>query len=436
MIDAGKIRYVSRGEYNEFTTYEILDIVLYNYSLWEAKKETTGNAPPEYNPDSLVSSTENEHWKLFLPGAQGGDFVKKTDIAQAPTEEESGVLGLVIPDGNTITIDPDGTIHGSASVDDLTFIGSLDGLAEAMESGEAPAGTIAFVEGDTEFDPEYAITEDRAVITDENGEFAPSEVTAEELGSLVGVTGSVQEQIDIINSPYNPAASHRNIFRGKNLGSVVTEAQWDAISDGSFTDLYVGDYWVINGIIWRIVDIDYWFGTGDVECTTHHLVIMPDHKLYDAKMNDENTTEGGYIGSKMYTTYLANAKTMVNGAFGASHVLNHRELLVNAVSGGYPSGGVWAESTVELPNEIMMYGGYIMFTPGSIGMNIPYRYTLGKTQLAAMKASSNLICPFKERQWLRDAVFTSSFADVGNAGIADAYPASATSGVRPVFGIA
>ena len=63
----------------------------------------------------------------------------------------------------------------------------------------------------------------------------------------------------------SPEISHRNLFRGKYLGSSVSANQWAAIDDGTFTDLYVGDYWTTSVTIdgntsnvnWRIADINY-----------------------------------------------------------------------------------------------------------------------------------------------------------------------------------
>ena len=54
-----------------------------------------------------------------------------------------------------------------------------------------------------------------------------------------------------------PAISHRMIYRGKNLGTSFTTEQSQAVQNGTFTDMYVGDYWVINGKTRRIGDIDY-----------------------------------------------------------------------------------------------------------------------------------------------------------------------------------
>lgn len=245
---------------------------------------------------------------------------------------------------------------------------------------------------------------------------------------------SVSDAVFAMLDPVISVETRQNLWRGKKLGSAVTAAQYDQINAGTFQGMFLGDYWEIGGRIWRIVDFDYWLGYGDTACTTHHLVIMPDHTLYNASMNDSNVTTGAYVGSKMYTTNLAEAKTIVNGAFTAAHVLNHREYLQNAVTSGYASAGAWFDSTVELPNEIMMYGSYI-FTPAGNGTAIVDRYTINKTQLAGMKASPHLINPHRENQWLRDVVSAAYFALVHGTGIANANPASYALGVRVVFGL-
>ena len=233
------------------------------------------------------------------------------------------------------------------------------------------------------------------------------------------------------NTYLNPTM-HRTIFRGKNLGTSLTAAQRTAIQNGTFENLWLGDYWVINGITWRIVDFDYWYNCGDTAFTNHHLVIMPDSVLYSHVMNETDTTTGGYVGSLMYTSGLNQAKTLVASAFG-DMVLTHREYLVNAVTDGKPSGGAWYDSSVELPNEIMMYGSYV-FTPAADGQFITNRHTIGNSQLALMQQVPRFI---KTRQtyWLRDVVSAINFAAVGDIGITHSDYASALFGVRPVFPI-
>ena len=140
---------------------------------------------------------------------------------------------------------------------------------------------------------------------------------------------------------FSNAGSHNGIFHGKNLGTSVTQKQWTAIQNGTFDDLYIGDYWVIGGVNWRIAAFDYYYNTGDTAFAKHHAVIVPDASLYSHNMNDTNTTTGGYVGSKMYTEGLEQAKTQIQNAFGASHVLTHRLFLTNATTNGYASGGEW-----------------------------------------------------------------------------------------------
>lgn len=226
----------------------------------------------------------------------------------------------------------------------------------------------------------------------------------------------------------------RNIFRGKNLGTAFTAAQKAEIKAGTFKGFFIGDYWSIGDRIWRIVDINYWLNSGDASCTTPHLVIMPDQSLYSAKMNETNITTGGYVGSQMYTANLANAKTLVNSAFGSANILNHREYLTNAVTNGYPSAGAWYDSTVELPNEIMMYGS-LVFTPAGDGSFVPNRYTIDKTQLALMKMYPRFINPGRYWYWLRDVVSSAGFARVNDDGGSVSGGASYSGGVRPVFGL-
>ena len=230
---------------------------------------------------------------------------------------------------------------------------------------------------------------------------------------------------------FAPVELRRVIFRGKNLGTALTAVQKAAIKDGSFKGMFLGDYWSIGGRIWRIVDMDYWYNCGDTAFTSHHLVIMPDEALYNAQMNTTNVTTGGYVGSAMYKSNLANAKTIVNAAFQGS-VLTHREYLCNAVANGRPSGGAWFDSSIELPNEPMMYG-HPHFSPTSDGSTVPSIYTISKTQLALFMVCPRFIVNRSYNQWLRDVVSSAGFAYVNGDGNANCGSASVSYGVRPVF---
>lgn len=230
---------------------------------------------------------------------------------------------------------------------------------------------------------------------------------------------------------FGNAGSHNSIYRGKNLGSSVTQEQWNAIEAGTFDDLYIGDYWVIGGVNWRIAAFDYYYNTGDLAFVKHHAVIVPDTSLYNAQMNDTNTTEGGYAGSLMYTEGLEQAKTQIQQAFGAEHVLSHRIYLVNAASSGRPTAGGWYDSTVDLMNENMVYGCMI-FAVANISSAFSQNYRVEKSQLPlfAMYPYSSFN---RSTFWLRDIASSSAFAVAFYDGGANDYGASNAVGVRPAF---
>lgn len=233
------------------------------------------------------------------------------------------------------------------------------------------------------------------------------------------------------------AATHNMVYRGKALGGSVTSEQWAAIKAGTFKDLYLGDYWSIGGVDYLIAAFNYWLTCGDTACNTNHLLVVPRNNLYTAGMNSSNITTGGYVGSEMYKTGLAQAKTTINNAFGSAHILNHRQYLVNAVTSGAPTGTDWYDSTVELMNENMVYGGR-QFSPMPNGATDPWNtcrnYTIDKSQLPLFHLAPWLICN-RQWYWLRDVVSVSGFADVYSYGTADCHNASHAHGVRPVVGL-
>ena len=239
------------------------------------------------------------------------------------------------------------------------------------------------------------------------------------------------EAEDLSPMLYDNSGAHNAIYRGKYLGSSVTETQWDAISAGTFDDLYVGDYWTIGGVNWRIAAFDYYYNCGDTNFTKHHVVIVPDTVLYTHVMNDTNITTGAYVGSKMYTEGLEQAKTTINNAFGSSHVLSHRIYLSNATSNGIASAGAWTDSTVDLMCEHMVYGSGI-FSPVSDGSTVPNNYRVEKSQLPLFAHNPRMI-GIRSAWWLRDVITSAIFASVNTNGTANYNAASYALGVRPAF---
>ena len=221
-----------------------------------------------------------------------------------------------------------------------------------------------------------------------------------------------------------------------------------AIANGTFKDIYIGDYITKNIVVggttyqvkWEVADIDYFYKSGDASCDTHHVVLLPSKTvLVNTKMNDTNTTEGGYVGSKMWKETIPAVVTGIKAAFGADHVVKHRELLTTKVSttaqsaagaGWTGSSTEWAWSDVEanIPTEPMIYGGAVF---GSAGYDVGN----GDKQLAIFKFKK-FCSPDRLWFWLRAVASASRFCVANGAGFADSYGVTASysdGGCRPYF---
>ena len=232
------------------------------------------------------------------------------------------------------------------------------------------------------------------------------------------------------------AGLHNSLYRGKQIGTSLTAAQSAAIRAGTFNDLWIGDYWTINNVNYLIADFDYFLHTGDSECTTHHVVVVPEKTLYNAQMNTTATTDGGYAGSAMRTTNLDQARTTFTNAFGSDHILTHREFLINGVRDGVSSSIAVYSCTVELMDERMVYGNTEFESAHPDGtVASPYQnkfsmYSSAIKQLNLFRLRPDLIST-RQYYWLRNVVSTQFFSNYHAYGNCGCNGAHATDGVRP-----
>lgn len=238
----------------------------------------------------------------------------------------------------------------------------------------------------------------------------------------------------------NNAGAHNGIYRGKDITDLFYNGTLSQqIAAGTFDDIFIGDY-IIGNVSHRkylVADINYRLHCGDTECTTPHILMIPEKIMGTAKMNDTNITTGAYVGSKMYTEYLAPFKAVIQNDFETSHIVQHKNYFANAVTNGYESAGAWVDSTIELMNELMVYGSNI-FHNITNGTNIPTNHTIDKSQLSLFRLKPSEIVALNDAgerywYWLRDVVSSSSFADVYASGNTGNVGASNSSGVRPAF---
>ena len=248
----------------------------------------------------------------------------------------------------------------------------------------------------------------------------------------------LSELIEFVVAPN--AGAHNAIYRGKDITDLFYDGTLTKqIAAGTFDDIFIGDYIIgqSSGRKYLVADINYRLNCGDTECTTPHILMIPENIMGTAQMNASNDTTGAYVGSAMYTTNLAAYKTIIQNDFGTGHILTHRNYLANAVTNGYESAGAWYDSDIELMTECMVYGSNIFHNIMN-GTALPTNYTVDKSQLSLFKLDKSKIVARDSSNarywyWLRDVVSAAYFAGVNRFGNATYNYASNSYGVRPAF---
>lgn len=220
----------------------------------------------------------------------------------------------------------------------------------------------------------------------------------------------------------------------KNLGAKPSTAQKNAIKNRTYTDMYIGDYWLIDNKKRIIADVDYFHNTGDKKTDDGGDLLMVNEDLdltADGKstvyMNDSAITEGGFAASKLYTIIIPNnIVPSISSAFG-DNIYIHREFISNATDDGIPTNGIWADVVYMPFTESMLFGSTInAITNGGAG---EFNEGLGKTQVALFKYFPEYLNK-GANYWLRETVSDKAFAAVSDDGLP--YWADASS---PYFGV-
>ncbi|MDB6257663.1 hypothetical protein ODU72_03050 [Lactobacillus amylovorus] len=240
------------------------------------------------------------------------------------------------------------------------------------------------------------------------------------------------------------APTHNNIFRGSNLGA-LNATHIANIQNGSFHDMFIGDYFSVNGSSYVIAGINTKHLHGDNAPLGNHLLLMPDRfsKLEDGTvlrsdgktthyMNDTDTTAGGFANTKLYKTYMPSIQKKLEADFG-SHLLTFREVVSTHVDeSGAPDQGEWRDAKLAIPNEVMVYGTTLT---GNNKNNSWYNIGDDNTQLPLFRLNPDEITNHRDWAfWLRDIHSASGFANAGGDGGASWVGASTPgSGVRAFF---
>lgn len=229
----------------------------------------------------------------------------------------------------------------------------------------------------------------------------------------------------------------RRKFRGKFLGEVNANnvdnfIKRHGIDNGTFKDLYVGDWFVSviktdreRIIPFRIADFDIYHGSNSTAAKQHHVCIVPDTIMLTESMYDysEDFKSNGYGSSKTNQVAMSMINKAMENIFG-KHLLRYTEMLSSSIDGDVE------EYTVKgiLMSEIELFG--------------THEYALKEEtcfiikQLALFTEKPDLVNPTDNWIWLRDisryyssGTFVGCYSD-GSPGSSIAYN---TIGVRPRF---
>ena len=237
-------------------------------------------------------------------------------------------------------------------------------------------------------------------------------------------------------------ALRRNTYRGKDITEYYNNGSlYEMISNGTFDDVYVGDFFNANGVTWLIADLDNYLYSGDQELAKHHAKIIPAKPLMETSMNATNTTEGAYIGSQMASETLpslVSADGLIGKTFG-SHIIEYRNLLSNSInseasnltgkwSGASDEWG-WYTRKIDLMSEVNVYGTTVMSSSG-------YDTGIDNRQYALFQLKPEFINSdgkVRFRYWLKSISDASDFNKVDTSAASGSWYASEKRGVRPRF---
>lgn len=249
-----------------------------------------------------------------------------------------------------------------------------------------------------------------------------------------------------------------NIFRGKCLNG-STNVQYpilpfsnsptlngggysiaqvlEKIANGSFDDIYIGDYIIDqNNNVYRIAGLDTELNKGSSPITAHHAVIVPDFALTSMNWNSLNTTDGGYQASAIQAYCDGAGQAAIESVFGVAHILTVRDILsagvdASANSPGYSawkgvaSSWGWFQHKIRLMSEIEVYGTRVWSGGYDIGT--------ANEQFPLFRLMPQLATGLRYNYWLSGIASTSLACLVSSLGFADATSPSGTNGVRVRF---
>ena len=147
------------------------------------------------------------------------------------------------------------------------------------------------------------------------GRVAGTELKITQINEKFTNSGSVYGMLNDSN-----VGVHNSIYRGASLGNSVTP-YLQAIRSGSFSGLYLGDYWTYSGVTWRIVAFNYFINIGEPPFRQNHIVVVPDRSLFREAWSTTIPDQRAYVDSTLNQSTMTQARRMAESLFNRSNMV-------------------------------------------------------------------------------------------------------------------
>ncbi len=203
-VNAGRVRFIGRGEYNNSTQYYTFDLVNYNGNSYFAKSNTLGNLP-----------TNTTYWQLVAEKGNIGDTgATGNGIASITKTSTSGLV-----DTYTITF-----TSGNTTTFNVTNGNGIDRIELTSTSGAVKTYTIYYTNGNTStFDvTDGEVTQEQLDETNEEVERAKMVYNAlpKVNGTGTSITMNNTAECPVYDIELSPSELEQESTSGKNLVNV------------------------------------------------------------------------------------------------------------------------------------------------------------------------------------------------------------------------
>lgn len=219
---------------------------------------------------------------------------------------------------------------------------------------------------------------------------------------------------------------HNSLYRGASLGSSVAP-YLQAIRNGSFSGLYLGDYWTYSGVTWRIVAFNYFINIGDPPFRQNHIIVVPDNSLFREAWSTTIPDQRSYVDSTLNQSTMTQASRMAESLFNRSNMVG----VWTRVATGYDGNGAvkdwrWYNPHINIMDEAMLWGSSIFDDSLSRGIH--------HNQFPAFRLNPALV-NIEEEYWLRERASAQTAVYMKSTGQFSHAPLNYSFGVRPYLAI-